>query len=576
MTSQNILDIHLITSPKFEFDLEKHENGYYPYRIKNLQKYNPVYSLFLENESNENEEIGLNHKYHISNLNTIVDMNTNESIENPVFVKFSPLLDPIRYLIGKYKTQNEFLRILPSQLSEDSESSKCHPKLLNLNNASYIDNFFCYLSSQLVNIYQFKHGIDFYGSFLGIQEKFKINIVDDIDYLNQSEHFLNSRNEVYEIDDMDDPFANFGSRKNKNKIDIHNESNVSQISVENLEITEIDSEALDAELEDELMYEKTTSDSDDSSENSSNNSEMNYTSDDDSEEEESEEESDENESEESDEESEESIEKESESNSSSEYSEEPTLYAYIKEFPVQMICLEKCQGTLDELFMKDKMDEENASSALFQIIMTLLAYQKAFHFTHNDLHTNNVMYVETDEEFLFYKFDGKIYKVPTYGKIFKIIDFGRAIYKVNGRIYCSDSFGPEGDASTQYNFEPYMNSKKPRLEPNYSFDLCRLGCSIFDFILDEDFMQEELDDLDELQRTIIRWCSDDNGKNMLYRTNGDERYPNFKLYKMIARSVHKHTPSNQLSDPYFSQFLCKEDCIEFSSIIDIDSYPCYA
>jgi hypothetical protein len=569
MTSQNILDIHLITSPKFEFDLEKHENGYYPYRIKNLQKYNPVYSLFLENESNENEEIGLNHKYHISNLNTIVNMNTNESIENPVFVKFSPLLDPIRYLIGKYKAQNESLRILPSQLSQYSESSKCHPKLLNLNNASYIDNFFCYLSSQLVNIHQFKHGIDFYGSFLGIQEKFKINIVDDIDYLNQSEHFLNSRNEVYEIDDMDDPFANFGSRKNKNKIDIHNESNVSQISVENLEITEVDSEALDAELEDELMYEKTTSDSDDSSENSSNNSEMNYTSDDDSEEEKEEDE----EEEESDQED---SEKESESNSSSEYSEEPTLYAYIKEFPVQMICLEKCQGTLDELFMKDKMDEENASAALFQIIMTLLAYQKAFHFTHNDLHTNNIMYVETDEEFLFYKFDGKMYKVPTYGKIFKIIDFGRAIYKVNGRIYCSDSFGPEGDASTQYNFEPYMNSKKPRLEPNYSFDLCRLGCSIFDFILDEDFMQKELDDLDELQRTIIRWCSDDNGKNMLYRTNGDERYPNFKLYKMIARSVHNHTPSNQLNDPYFSQFLCKEDCIEFSSIIDIDSYPCYA
>ena len=31
-------------------------------------------------------------------------------------------------------------------------------------------------------------------------------------------------------------------------------------------------------------------------------------------------------------------------------------------------------------------------------------------------------------------------------------------------------------------------------------------------------------------------------KNILYKKNGDERYPDFKLYKMIARTVHNHTP----------------------------------
>jgi len=242
-----------------------------------------------------------------------------------------------------------------------------------------------------------------------------------------------------------------------------------------------------------------------------------------------------------------------------------------------MICLEKCEGTLDELFTKGKIDDITGAAALFQIIMTLLTYQKAFHFTHNDLHTNNIMYVRTDEEFIFYKFESKLYKVPTYGKIFKIIDFGRAIYKFHGQTYCSDSFGPEGDASTQYNFEPYMNSKKPRLDPNYSFDLCRLGCSIFDFILDEDFIDVDSDEMDELQRTILRWCSDDNGKNILYKTNGDERYPNFKLYKMIARTVHQHTPVNQLSDSYFNQFLCSDEKSEsYSMVNDIDIIPCYA
>ena len=85
---------------------------------------------------------------------------------------------------------------------------------------------------------------------------------------------------------------------------------------------------------------------------------------------------------------------------------------------------------------------------------------------------------------LFFKYNSQFYKIPTYGKIFKIIDFGRSIYKYKGHLFCSDSFAPGGDASTQYNFKPYYNSEKPNIEPNYSFDLCRLGCSIYDFIIE--------------------------------------------------------------------------------------------
>ena len=96
-----------------------------------------------------------------------------------------------------------------------------------------------------------------------------------------------------------------------------------------------------------------------------------------------------------------------------------------------------------------------------------------------------------------------------------------------------------GDASTQYNFEPYMNEKKPRIDPNFSFDLCRLGCSIYDFIIDED---ENPEDFNDLQKIVQLWCQDDYGKNILYKKNGEERYPDFKLYKMIARTVHNHLP----------------------------------
>lgn len=246
-------------------------------------------------------------------------------------------------------------------------------------------------------------------------------------------------------------------------------------------------------------------------------------------------------------------------------------YAYINNYPVQMICLEKCDGTFDDLFTSGNVTLENTASALFQVVMTLIIYQRLFSFTHNDLHTNNIMYSKTDIPFLFYKFENIVYKVPTYGKIYKIIDFGRSIYRFNGTTYCSDSFGPGGDADTQYNCEPFFNNKKPRLEPNMSFDLCRLGCSIYDFIIPEHL---DYDDFDDLQKTIYRWCLDDNNKNILYKKNGDERYPDFKLYKMIARTVHKHTPQEQLQFSFFNQFIINSDEVG-EHVMDVNRLPKY-
>ena len=82
--------------------------------------------------------------------------------------------------------------------------------------------------------------------------------------------------------------------------------------------------------------------------------------------------------------------------------EEVFQYAYIHDFPVQLICLEKCEGTLDDLFLHKNLSCDQAASALFQVIMILLTYQKVFHFTHNDLHTNKIMYVSTELDYITY------------------------------------------------------------------------------------------------------------------------------------------------------------------------------
>jgi hypothetical protein len=522
---------------------------YNPFRIKQLQNYNPIYSeFFVLNEKNYSR-IAFNHKYHIKDLETVVDVESKQELARPIFIKYSPLLDPLRFMIGKFDLSDEKTRTLPGI------ENKVLPQLSSYNNRSYVDNFFCYLNSQLLNHHGALNCLDYYGSFLGVQERYKMDIADDLEYVSSSSFFKDNLGKHFFVNhDTHQDYKNFGSRGHKMKLNISSDL----LTLDAVELDETAAEDLHAEEISELVYENVKKENDGdgaSTSSSSNNSELNYSSED-----------------ESENEDDESC-WETESGSSQEQStEDEYVSAFINNFPVQMICLEKCDGTLDELFMKNQITEENGAAILIQIIMTLLLFQKCFRFTHNDLHTNNVMYVNTDREFLYYKFDGRVYKVPTYGKIFKIIDFGRAIYKFDGRIFCSDSFAPGGDAATQYNCEPFFNEKKPRLEPNLSFDLARLGTSIYDFIMDDD----EDENLDEFQKTIKRWCEDDNGKNVLYKKSGEDRYPNFKLYKMISRTVHKHTPENQLKFKYFSKYITKSKVDQSVGLLDIDALPAYA
>ena len=253
------------------------------------------------------------------------------------------------------------------------------------------------------------------------------------------------------------------------------------------------------------------------------------------------------------------------------------LFATIPNFPVQVIALEKCENTLDSLIVDkgEDMKDLEWGSMMIQVIMMLISYQKTYGLTHNDLHTNNIMYVPTEKQFLYYRADGKHYKVPTFGRLYKIIDFGRAIYKFRGNVICSDSYHQKGDAATQYNFEPYMNDDKPRLDPNFSFDLCRLGCSLLDFFLDE-LEESPKDPRLAAKRVMAEWCIDDKERNVLYKTDGEERYPNFKLYKMIARTVHNHVPLEELRKDYFERFVVsKKQLSRSAKIMNIDDLPSY-
>ena len=547
--------------------------------LSKQQNYIPIYQRFFTlNQSNYNG-VNLNNLNFISSIIKLTDdqycykckiKNIDDQTTKVAdsFVKIAPLLDPFKYLIGKYDIKNKDLFSLPSVLSSDEE---VHEKILDVNNVAYVDGFFVYLNSMLLHKYNFIHSVDYYGSFLGIKSDFKINVADDIEFLKKSDFFKKNKGLLFTIDDyettpetnvkppikfLDDTSADYVLSLDTITDELFDDM-FKESSNKPVDINENGNTLEDVILDFSDMEKISTFKS-----NSSCSSRSSHTNENESVEEDESDESEENDSDY------ESGSDDGQGFSSSSECAEDYINAIIPEFPVQVIFMEKCDNTLDDLILSDSLSNDEYISALMQIIMILLTYQKVFSFTHNDLHTNNVMYNKTKQDFIFYKYANKIYKVPTYGKIYKIIDFGRSIYRVKGRVFCSDSFKQGGDAATQYNTEPYFDDKKPRLEPNYSFDLCRLACSIYDYIIDD------MDDANSFKSIILDMCKDDNGINLLYKSNGVERYPDFKLYKMIARFVHNHTPQKQLERAEFKQY-------EFSgnikgAIIDIDSYEVFA
>lgn len=563
--------------------------------VKNIEDSHNIYKCSIvtikdddyKNDNKEDQELGLNDK----------DLEESKNVNNKeIFFKFAPLVDPYKFLLGKYNDVESKLFQLPS-LHSNHLTDDVHPKLIDINNCAYVDGLFSFLSSHLLHNYQFVHALDFYGSFVAIKENYKLNVADDIEYLHGSDYFKRNNGVKFHVDDYNFLINQiFDDDKKKPPIQIdHTSTNKSDLSIHSINdelygdlfekadsvdhiislddlkdgnLGLLENPELNVSIEANAIRTLRSNSS-----GTSCSSRTSYTDIGDKSDQEDEEIEDDNI---NDERTDKDDKKDDEEWEDCSTIDEDDIYieATIPQFPTNIICMENCDGTFDDLIAEEELSKNEWFSALMQIIMILLVYQKTFAFTHNDLHTNNVMYINTDKKFVYYKYNDVYYKVPTCGRIMKIIDFGRSIYKYDKHIYCSDSFQPGADAATQYNTEPYFNESKPRLDPNFSFDLCRLGCSIFDYLVEELEDMETLRKKDPVANLIIEWCTDDKGLNVLYKKNGDERYPDFKLYKMIARCVHKHTPASQLERDIFKNYIAKRSEIpKKAAIMNIDKLP---
>jgi hypothetical protein len=466
-----------------------------------------------------------------------------KTTEKPVFVKRIHLLDPLSAMEGEYVWPRDGALPAPSEPWRNALTKINDPL-----NEAYVDALFASIASKLVETGTSPHWCHTYGTFSARVDKYLFNITDEYNSIRRKPWWR--RNQRLGLFKVYDP---------------NNDGTESNDLVFSAADGKLDSEDFET-LGDDLLEADTASSVEEAEPELSNDSSVQLSTP--------------------------KLRLSRISGSASEESgenetceidseDDEVMYAEFHDFPVQVTLLEHAQGTMDELLDDEEDDpsladtrDERWAAWLWQVISALTTAQHLYGFVHNDLHTNNIMWNTTDQDYLYYRIhkgnSSWIMKVPTFGRIMKIIDFGRASFTLPepGGFFISDAFYPGNDAGQQYNCEPFYDAEDgPRVEPNPSFDLCRLAVSLLESLYPErpdavkpvKPMSREgakiyTETVSPVYNMLWSWLQDDNGMNVLRKPGGDERYPDFDLYKAIAADVHNSVPCRQLERPLFSKY----------------------
>ena len=501
-------------------------------------------------------------------MNLTIEKNVKESgieIQDiSGFMKVTHLLDPISWLRGKYGIEDVSGAI---SFFKEAPTEKIREKLNNHMNQAYVEAVASYSLSKLREGDVSPHFHYFYGAFRGISETYSYNISDV-----------------------------FASYRHCRWFWDHQETGVFELSVDNEE--SLEKEVLEAIFEPpSTLHSETSSKADDETEelesiggaaaveleslSTTSMESVSYKEDNESADEEDVSEDDDDD------------EDEDEDDEDAGDDDSLNVLAKIHNFPVMVLFTESSEGTMDSLL--ENFDEVGAKPGtkkwdeiwlawVFQIISALCVVQAMFGFSHNDLHTNNIVWTKTNIKFLHYRSrDGTTWKIPTYGKLFRIIDFGRAIFWINKKLFCSDDFSEGNDAADQYNFGPLKNDGfSPEVHPNPSFDLCRLAVSLFEglfpveplikkgaMILSAEPGLKVKETESDLYNLLWSWMIDEDGCNVMMEPNGKERYPDFDLYKVIAAKVHEAVPSEQITRPIFERFRVSKNSVGKAKVYNL-------
>lgn len=474
-------------------------------------KYHVLELLENLNENYENEKQKSPYLKRIFKSNVTLQ-NTKSVLERNVFIKISPLLHVLQFITSNFECKPT---LLPNDKYHYTQNYINNP-----NNEAYIDSFYSFLASKLTETGKAPCFPLFYGTFSAIAKEYKSDISEEYSLVKYNQDFQKNRDHVFNITEID--------------IDMSDDEEEEELSDDNFEEVNTNLEnILELETLDDNNFTKNinnqnqNSDCNDSDNELSDNEDFNDP----------------------------TIKSIDAKHSFEEILDNNNTFKYccLKDFPVQLLISEQLEITLQDLIEETEISEEEWCSVLFQICFGLSVAQKNHDFVHNDLHVGNIMFKKTDIEYLYFKVNKKYFKIPTFGRITKIIDFGRATFKFNNNIYFSSVFDEDGDAEGQYDYPEENNFSNCKFKPNPSFDLCRLATTIVEHVTHESIF-----------KLLNEWMTDKNGKNLIYEED------DFDLYINIARNVKNAVPKKQLNKTIFKRFnVLKKDISSLTFIYSL-------
>ena len=474
--------------------------------VEHLQPFfPPIECLFKTEALPFSNEYGIKFSQQMSAVLPSKDEVSVSGQKQKIHVKKTMLLSPFKWMQGDYGTSLG----LPTTTEQ---ASSIHTKLQSPHNAAYVGA----LVSAVLSESGCQHFPKVYGVFSGVSQNHTIDISDDYEELCDRPWFSQNIGKTFElklVDRANEDTMDFShTRSARVLVQLGEETELGE--VEELATNHVTSSMADLRMVSEEMAETSTEISESSSVSTSYIFNV--------------------ESCDCDEEDQEIMDDEPESGDS-------FAWATFSNVPVQLTVMEQCTGTFYELITKEQ-DTVKHLAWLTQVMFALSYAQRNFGFVHNDLHSNNVMYVPTEKEYLYYNLAGTLYRVPTYGYRIKIIDFERGVTSIrvtgmkDSKFFMSDHFSVNDEAGGQYNYSPFYVSKYAEVKPNPSFDLVRLATSLFWDLFPNGPNCEEYNK--NLVFTFFKkWLTLEDGTSVLFGKEDPrhDRYHGFTLYKAIAR-----------------------------------------
>ena len=329
-----------------------------------LQLYYPILSLYFNYYNNDSFQrftlrsprfiqcinSKLENKYEDSYIKNMFNCNVfdtrtgNVIGDRDIFIKVLPVLDMMSFMKNDYRTTNPDLPNIYNYLT--------NKKINSYHNSAYIDNFFTYLGSKLVDLNLCPTFPEYFGSFTGIANSFDFDITEEYSELKRINWFTNGLDKNFTLKKVENKkISEYLSEINNIEFTEVESSDIIEDIDSNIQIDNLE-ELLNEDIEDTLSDVELGSGSSNTSE-SDNISIKSFNSD-----------------------------------ISFDDSLKYLYYITVNKFPVQLVCLEKLEATLDNLIENGyDICEKEWKSILFQICFGLSVAQKNYEFVHNDLHS---------------------------------------------------------------------------------------------------------------------------------------------------------------------------------------------